>query len=230
MALMVIAGASRGIGLELARQAAARGDEVLACARRPDAAPALAALCERSGGRVRAAALDVTDPDSCDRAARELGARQADLLVCNAGVFIGRGGLDDPALDARAWRETLMTNVAGPFFVVRAFRARMRRPGGKIAVIGSRMGSSAAASGDAYAYRASKAAAANLALNLSRELAPEGLAVGVWHPGWVATEMGGPRAALTPERSARDLLARFDALTLARTGLFEDHEGRPIPF
>lgn len=228
---ILISGANRGVGLALARQAAARGDAVLATARDPARAAALNAL-RATGGDVSVFRLDVTDPASAADLAAQLTGRALDLLVCNAGAMIGRGGIDDPSCTAEAWREVLMTNAAGPFFTVRALLPLLRkaRGGAKVAVISSRMGSSAAARGSAYLYRASKAAATNLAVNLAVELKPLGIAVGAYHPGWVRTDMGGTGADLTPDQSAAGLLARFDALSLATTGVVEDYQGVPIAF
>jgi NAD(P)-dependent dehydrogenase (short-subunit alcohol dehydrogenase family) len=220
MATILITGANRGVGRELARQAAARGDTVIACAR--DAGAVEAGL--------EAHALDVRDPAAAEALAGKLAGRTLDLVICNAGVLIGRGGLDDPAYTAESWAETMAVNVAGPFFAARAFVPLLRRPGGKFAIISSQMGSSARAGGGSYSYRASKAAATNLAANLAKDLAAEGIAVGSWHPGWVRTDMGGPSAAISAKESARGLLRRFDGLSLATTGVFETYSGDPIPF
>jgi NAD(P)-dependent dehydrogenase (short-subunit alcohol dehydrogenase family) len=220
---ILITGANRGLGLALARAAAARGDAVIGTARDPGAAADLAAVAEVHP-------LDVTDPASCALLAAALGDRPVDLLVCNAGALVGRGGLDDPAYDAEAFRTVLMANVAGPFFTTRALLPALRRASAaKVAVISSMMGSSTAAKGSAYLYRASKAAATNIALNLAAELRPAGIAVGAWHPGWVRTAMGGQGADISAEESAAGLMARFDALSLATSGVFEDHRGAPIP-
>ena len=62
------------------------------------------------------------------------------------------------------------------------------------------------------------------------ELAPENIAVGAYHPGWVQTDMGGKEAAVTPPDSAAGLLQRFDALNMDGTGVFEDYQGAAIPF
>jgi NAD(P)-dependent dehydrogenase (short-subunit alcohol dehydrogenase family) len=220
---ILVAGASRGIGLELVRQAAARGDEVTGTARGDEGI----ARIEQAGGR--ALRLDVTD----EAALAAAGARvdgPIDLLVCSAGIFRGRGGIGADDNDVEAWSAVLMTNVAGPFLTVRAFLPRIEMARGRIAIISSVMGSSGRAYGGSYLYCASKAAATNLARNLSKELGARGIAVGAYHPGWVRTDMGGSGAAISPEESARSLLARFDALSLETTGVFEDHRGQPIPF
>jgi NAD(P)-dependent dehydrogenase (short-subunit alcohol dehydrogenase family) len=79
-------------------------------------------------------------------------------------------------------------------------------------------------------YRASKAAATNLARSLAVELASQNIAVGAYHPGWVQTEMGGQEAAVTPADSAAGLLQRFAALGMESSGVFEDYTGAVIPF
>ena len=217
-----VAGASRGIGLELVRQATARGDRVTGTARDDEGMRRI----EAAGGQ--ALILDVTDQAALAAAAGRSD-EPVDLLVCNAGLVRGRGGIGADDLGPDAWAEVLMTNVAGPFLVVRAFLPRVEAAGGRIAIISSVMGSSERAAGGNYAYRASKAGATNLARNLAAELAGR-VAVGAYHPGWVRTDMGGPGASLSPEDSAAGLLARFDALTTRTSGVFETHDGEPIPF
>lgn len=220
---ILIAGASRGIGLEMARQAAARGDRVIASARSAAGASALQGLA------AQVLEMDVTDEAALARVAEEV-RDPIDILVCNAGIYRGRGALDSDDLGLEAWRDSLLTNVAGPFLVARAFLPRIESAGGKIAIISSKMGSSSGAPGNGYIYRASKAAATNLACNLAAELKPRGVAVGSYHPGWVRTDMGGEGADISTEQSASGLLARIEHLSLVTTGVFEDYAGEPIPF
>ena len=220
---IMIAGASRGIGLEMARQAAARGDKVIAMVRSPEAAKAL------DGIAAQVLMASVTDEAALAAAAAALN-DDLDLLVCNAGIYRGRGDMNAEDMGADAWADVLMTNVAGPFFVAKAFLPRVESKGGKIAIISSVMASSAQAAGNGYIYRSSKAGATNVACNLANELKPRGVAVGSYHPGWVRTDMGGPSAAISPQESAAGLLQRFDALSLDTTGVFEDYAGVTIPF
>ncbi|MCL5776584.1 SDR family oxidoreductase [Limibaculum sp. FT325] len=228
---LLITGASRGIGLAMVRAAAGRGDRVIACVRDPGSAADLAAAARGAApGAIAIRAADVTDPASLAAAAlAEQGA--IDVVVCNAGVYRARGGIEAPGYTADAWAETMMTNVAGVFFTVRAFLPHLERaPNPKIAIISSVMASSAKAPGGSYIYRASKAAATNLARNLATDLGPRGIAVGAYHPGWVRTDMGGTGAELDAATSAAGLLARFETLDLDTTGVFEDYRGTPIPY
>ncbi len=202
----LITGANRGIGLALARLAAERGG----AGGRPPPGPGRSASWGHR--RINVLDFDVTDPEEMAAAAAlEDGA--IDLLICNAGQYLARGGIDDPEYTYDAWHTVLMTNVAGVFFTIRAFLPRLlKAPAPRVAVVTSIMASSARAPGGAYIYRASKAAATNLARNLAADLKADGVAVGAYHPGWVRTDMGGPRATLEVEESARGLLERFDAL------------------
>ena len=232
---IMITGANRGIGLEMARQAAAQGDIVIACCRTPMEAADLTALAKQNDN-VTLLGLDVRIERDMKPIAAGF-ARSIDLLVCNAGVLIGRGGLLDPEQDSRAVEDALMTNVAGVFFTARHFlphilagaNERGDTPG-KIAVISSVMGSSSRAASNSIMYRASKAAATNLARSMAVDLKDQNVAVGAYHPGWVQTDMGGTSADVTPAESAAGLMARFAALDMESSGVFEDYRGAPIAF
>ena len=225
----LITGANRGIGLALARLAAERGDRVLAAARRPGAALALNDLA-CTNPNISVLNTDVTDPHEMAATATSEDT-PIDLLICNAGQYLARGGIDDPEYTYDAWHTMMMTNVAGIFFTVRAFLPRLlHAPEPKIAIVSSIMASSKRAPGGSYIYRASKAAATNLARNLAVDMKEQGIAVGAYHPGWVRTDMGGDSATVEVEDSAKGLMLRFDALSLATTGVFEDYRGEAIPF
>lgn len=230
---LLVTGANRGIGLKMTEGALARGAaRVIATARAPEQADALNALA-RLTGKIEVVAADVAAPGGLDALERGLQGRSVDVLIANAGVLNAYGGLSDDAHTLDAWREVLMTNVYGPYATVKAVLPALKRSASpRIAILASIMGSSTFAieKGNAYPYRTSKAAAVNLARNLAAELKADGIAVGAYHPGWVRTEMGGPNADIDPHTSAEGLLDRFAALTMERTGVFEDYAGAPIPF
>lgn len=215
----VVTGASRGIGLELVKRLTDRGDTVLGTSRDGSAC---------GPGQWRA--LDVTDPGSIAAlAAAHRG--PVDLLVCNAGVYLDKLHQLDDGFPPDLWARTFAVNVTGVFLTVQALLPQLRGAGGaRIAIIGSQMGSDTKAPGGSFIYRASKAAALNLGRNLASELLPEGIAVGIYHPGWVRTDMGGTAADITVAESAMGLLDRFDALSLASTGCFQTWDGRDHPY
>jgi NAD(P)-dependent dehydrogenase (short-subunit alcohol dehydrogenase family) len=226
MPIVVITGANRGIGLAMATVYAARGDRVIGTARDPARAAALAAL----GRDVECLPLDVTSEESLAALARTLSGRPIDILVANSGVLAARGGIADPQNTAAAWANVLATNVTGPFLTIRALLPNLAAAKGRIAIISSRVGSSIRTGPERYAYRASKAAATNLALNLSLELRTMGVAVAAYHPGWVRTDMGGPGGDIDADVSASNLVRQIDALSLANTGAFINYDGTTIPY
>ena len=212
---IVITGASRGIGAGLAAQYKAQGQTVFGTARDESA-------------EIK---LDVTDPQSHAQMARALGDSAVDLLICNAGVYLDRGNDLNTGYGADLWADSFATNVTGVFLSVQALLPHLRRGrSSKIAIISSQMASSEHAPGRSYIYRASKAAALNLGRNLATDLRSEGIAVGIYHPGYVQTDMGGAYADITVEQSVTGLAARFAALSLATTGCFETWDGRAHPY
>lgn len=212
---VLITGASRGIGAGLAAAYRAAGDEVIGTA--------------RSGGPEMQ--LDVTDPGSHQKMAKALGEKAIDLLVCNAGVYLDKGNKLDTGYSADLWAQSFATNVTGVFLTVQTLLPHLRRARSpKIAIISSQMASHTRAPGGSYIYRASKAAVLNVGRNLSTELRPEGIAVGIYHPGWVQTDMGGKTAEITTDEAVAGLVQRFEELSLASTGCFETWDGRAHPY
>ena len=210
---ILITGANRGIGAELRSQYLAKGETVTGTTRQ---AP--------SEGFLQ---LDVTDPKSLRDMAAAFGDAPLDLLVCNAGIFADQNETLESGYPADMWADGFATNVTGVFQAIQAVLPNLKAANGKIAIISSQMGSSTKTAGDGFIYRASKAAVLNLGLNLSVALKSDGVSVGIYHPRWVQTDMGGSTAAITPKAAATGLSARFDALSMTTTGCFENWDGRP---
>jgi NAD(P)-dependent dehydrogenase (short-subunit alcohol dehydrogenase family) len=219
MASVLITGANRGIGLELARQLVARGDDVMAACRQ--SSPVLSAL----GARIFEG-VDVCSDVSVGALASDLSGQRIDWLINNAGI-LERNGLDN--LDFESIERQFLVNAVGPLRVSAALRRNLSA-GSKLFVITSRMGSIGDnSSGGSYGYRMSKAAVNIAAKSLSEDLKEAGIGVFLLHPGYVATEMtndtGGP-----VEQAANDLIERMDELELASTGTFWHREGYVLPW
>lgn len=214
---VLITGANRGIGQALFDGYTARGETTIGTHRQADA------------GAMRQ--LDVTDPGSHEDLAERLGDISIDLLICNAGVYFDKGQPLEGGYPATMWADSFAANVTGVFLTIQHLLPHLRRAKeAKIAIISSQMASHTRAPGGSYIYRASKAAVLNLGRNLASDLAPEGISVGIYHPGWVQTDMGGATAAITVDEAKDGLMARFDALALSNTGCFETWDGTAHPY
>ncbi len=212
---VVITGANRGIGQALDHRFRSLGHDVTGTA--------------RAGGDLLP--LDVTSPESHADMGRALDAKPIDLLVCNAGVYLDKGENLADGYPPEMWAQSFAANVTGVFQTVQNLLPNLQLSDTpKIAIISSQMGSDTRAPGGSYIYRASKAAALNLGRNLATDLKHIGIAVGIYHPGWVKTDMGGEGGDITVTESAEGLTERFLALTLQTTGCFETSDGRAHDF
>ncbi|MEL6169946.1 MAG: SDR family NAD(P)-dependent oxidoreductase [Pseudomonadota bacterium] len=215
---VLITGASRGIGAALAEAATRAGHDVIGTARDPKSGSGLLPL-------------EVTDQASHARLAETVGHRPIETLVCNAGVYPDKGQTLADGYPADMWAEGFAANVTGVFLTIQTLLPNLRAAhGAKIGIISSQMASHTRAPGGSYIYRASKAAVLNLGRNLATDLAGEGIAVGIYHPGWVRTDMGGASADIGVEEAATGLLDRLASLSIATTGVFETWDGRSHPY
>ena len=224
MPTALITGANRGIGLEFARQYAGDGWEVHACCRSPGSASELSALT----GSVVIHQADVTDTARLFALAGEIDA-PIDALIANAGVG-GRTAGEFGGLDYEAWRGVLDVNLYGAVATCEAFAPLVRRAKGKIAIITSKMGSIADASGGAMAYRTSKTAVNMASKVIAAALAADGVGVGLFHPGWVETDMGGPNALIDAATSVAGLRRLIEATPASETPRYLDYAGKEIPW
>ena len=223
---ILIIGASRGIGLGLAREFAGRDWQVFA-SRRSTSEP-LAQAADAAGGRIEQVEADVTDNASITALARTLAPASLDALILNAGVY-GPKDQSILAMGREDVADIIMTNAVGPARAA-VMLLPLLRDGGTLALMSSKMGSIADSSGGANHYRVSKVAQNMLACSLFEQHARERrIAVLSLHPGWVQTEMGSDNAPLTVEQSARGL-----ADVIGRPGeprhAFLAYDGSEIPW
>lgn len=226
MPTILITGANRGIGLNLARLYAADGWKVIGTARKPADAAELAAL----PGDVSVEALEVTDHDAIKALASKLKGEALDVLFNNAGV-IGKDAASLGSIDAKDLWQTLLINTYAPILIAEAFVPHVvASQQKKMAFTSSRLGSIAESSGGRYAYGPSKAGLNMACKSLAGDLHSQGVIVLSLHPGHVATDMGGATAPVSPDQSARGLKAVVEKATLADSGQFVDYTGAPIPW
>lgn len=217
---VVITGANRGIGLELAQHYHAEGWQVTGVCR--ETSPEL----ENCSARV-IADIDVAQPQGISRLVAALAGQSIDLLINNAGILN-----DDVlgSLDIDSLRRQMEVNAFAPLLVCEALLPNLPA-GSKIANITSRMGSIGDNdSGGRYGYRASKAALNAFGRSLAIDLKPRGIAVAQLHPGFVKTRMVNFAGILTTGESVAGLTARIAALNLDNTGSFWHCNGEELPW
>jgi NAD(P)-dependent dehydrogenase (short-subunit alcohol dehydrogenase family) len=218
MPTILITGANRGIGLELARQYAGAGWNVIATARQ--SSPELDAL------DVSVERLDLADADAVAAFAGKIDTG-LDLFIANAGTNHPMNG--DTAEDARAWEQMMMVNAIAPYLLGRALLPRMS-DSGKMIAISSGVGSVAQNSGGWVPYRTSKAALNMAWTSLALDARARGIACVLISPGWVKTRMGGAGAEITAEQSVGDMRALIERLTVEDTGKFLRRNGSELPW
>lgn len=220
MGTVLITGAAGGIGLELTRHYLRGGHQVFAVCRKASAE------LNASGATV-IANIDVTDEQSYSALTQSLSGIELDILINNAGVF---GDNTLGSIDYENIEYQFKVNAVAPLRVTEVLLSSLK-PGSKIAMITSRMGSIADnGSGAYYGYRMSKAALNAAGVSLARDLAGKGIAVGLFHPGFVQTRMVGFAGDISPELSAQRLAQRIEALSLQNTGGFWHSSGDKLPW
>jgi NAD(P)-dependent dehydrogenase (short-subunit alcohol dehydrogenase family) len=230
MPTTLITGANRGLGLEFVTQYAKDGWRVLACCRDPGKAKELNALAGKKGSRVTVHALDVSDFGAIDALSRAMPGESIDVLLNNAGVYGSREGFGK--VEYEVWARTLRVNAMAPLKMCEAFVEQVARSEKRLIVnISSLMGSiKDNESGGSYAYRSSKAALNMVTMSLAHDLRPRGISAIVLHPGWVATDMGGPEAPTKTTESVSGMRAVIGGTTPADSGSFHDWEGDVLPW
>jgi len=233
MKQVLITGANRGVGLELARQLLARGDRVIAACRQPDQAQILQQWAEEFEEQLIVVALDVTDDTSVQTAKLSVESEidRLDMIINNAGILIKTELLS--TFNAAIMQRTMDVNAIGVMRVTTQFLDLLRRgheP--KLINIGSQLGSlnKMRPGWGRYSYNSSKAALNMVTRMLAFDLQEDGIAVKVIHPGWVQTDMGGAHAAVTAQDSAAGILRLADDLMLATTGKFQVYSGEEHPW
>jgi len=215
----VITGSNRGIGLEFCKQLKERGYEVIA-------------LCRSTSQELKKLNIQVIDNtdirnvDDLNIVKKKIDA-PIDLLINNAGIFIQD---DLKSLNFKTLQEQIEVNSLGPLKVTLALLSLMQE-NTKVVMITSRLGSIASTSESTYCgYRASKAALNMISKTLSIELKPKGISVGIFHPGYVSTDMTDHKGDLKPKTSVGNILKLLEKLNIENSGTFWHEDGSIIPW
>lgn len=217
---IVITGANRGIGLAMAKLAKQAGNTVYA-------------LCRQSSDELNQLEVkvidrvDVATESGIEKAVSALKGITIDLLINNAGI------LRDESLtkfNPATIQEQFNVNALAPLCLTQALLNNLVS-GSKVALITSRMGSiTDNTSGGRYGYRMSKAALNIAGMSLAQDLAADNIAVGIYHPGYVQTDMVNHGGDISSDVSAQRLLTLMEQLTMQETGVFKHSNGETLPW
>jgi NAD(P)-dependent dehydrogenase (short-subunit alcohol dehydrogenase family) len=229
---VVITGANRGLGLELARLYSGRGDEVWGGCRRPDEAVELLSVASH------VLPVDMAADDSIARFADGLGPAPIDVLYNNAGIDARALGVDDAARDVLQlsgddFLAVMRVNAVGPMLLTRALLDQLSvSPNPRVVNVSSQVGSMevAATIGRDIGYLSSKAALNMISVKQSVFLRDVGVIVIALHPGFLKTDMGGSRADMATADGAAGIVTMVDGLTIADSGTFRRWDGSTHPW
>jgi NAD(P)-dependent dehydrogenase (short-subunit alcohol dehydrogenase family) len=236
---VLITGANRGIGLELARNYAVRGWRVIATARKPDKADALNAIAA-GNPKVTVEQLDVLDHAMVDALAAKYEDQPIDVLLNNAAILGEPNDQNFGSYDYAVMNRVIATNVQGPIKMAEAFADSVAiSEHKKIIAMTSVQGSiSSLRNGFITFYNTSKAALNMAMRSVSVSVKPRGITVALISPGAVDSEMmnlamdraGVSFKLLTPQESAEAVINVIDQYGLDMSGTFMSHTGKEIPW
>ena len=239
MPTVLITGAGRGLGLEFVRQYAADGWTVIAAARTPDKHAELGTLTKAAAGRIKVYPLDVTDHAAIDALAARLAGVAVDVLINNSGTmgaqsFAGQGMQAQRfgSSDYQDWAYQFQVNTLGPIKMSEAFVEHVATSLQKKIVTLSTVIASIGSNnlGGLYAYRSTKAGVNAIMKSMALDLARRGIIAVPVHPGWAATDMGGPNAPVRPQHSVAGLRQVIAGLTKEKSGRFWQWDGKELPW
>lgn len=227
----LVTGANQGIGLEVARQLAAKGFHVFLTARNAEAGAKAAASLQEHGVTVSFVELDVADAQSVERAAKTVAStvNHLDVLVNNAGVLEDEDA-DVLQTDARVVLKSIDTNALGPLRVTQAFAPLLEKSeSGRVINVSSGAGALHDMDSYAPAYSISKTTLNAVTRQLAAAFKNKGVVVNAVSPGWVRTKMGGPGAPRTVKQGAEGIVWLALKAPKDLTGQFIQDHG-PIPW
>ncbi len=220
MAIVVITGANRGMGLEFVKQYLAKGDKVIA-------------LCRNTSDELSQTSakvidkVDVGSPECLEKILPTLSDLKIDLLINNAGVLANES-LEHMSVATIEYQ--FRVNAMGPLMVTQMLRQQLVK-GAKVALITSRMGSvTDNTSGGRYGYRMSKAALNIAGVSLAHDLKDREVSVALLHPGYVQTEMVNNNGDISAAVAVERLMQRIEELNIGNTGTFWHSNGEVLPW
>jgi len=236
MKQIFITGASRGLGLEFAKQYLKRGEKVFASCRNPEKATSLQQLKEKYKENLQIIKLDVSDEEGRNTAFEGISKEtdSLDLLINNAGIISGneQESYTFGEIYKEDFSQVFLINSIAPLLMSERFLPLLEKSSdSKIVNISSQNGSiSERNSGGKYSYASSKAALNMITKILSYDLKDKGITALSVHPGWIKTDMGGEHAPLEVEEPISQIIRLIDTRNISESGKFLDREGNEMPW
>ncbi|BBB02119.1 putative short chain dehydrogenase [Actinacidiphila reveromycinica] len=223
---ILLIGASRGLGLALAREWVADGRQVVATVRGPERTE-LHDLAEEAAGLLEIETVDITEPARIAALRERLADRRFDVLFVNAGVTNQpEGTVAETSTDE--FNRVMVTNALGPLRTVEALQDLVE-PAGTIGVMSSGQGSVANNErGGHEVYRGSKAALNTFMRSYAARHAGEARTLVLMAPGWVRVGVGGPNGLLSVDESIPNVVKTLDSLHGAPGLHYVDYLGRTV--
>lgn len=237
---VLITGANTGIGLEFAKQYAAKGFKVIATHRRTETPDTLSDLEQAYPQTVVVERIDVRDLGMIDSVAQKYAGQPIDILISNAAIVADLknsapqffGTLDYPLFSV-----FMETNVRGPLKMAEAFRNHVKQSKLKrivmISSLSGSLGTGPTRLGGRVYYKTSKAALNMAMVTISRAVKDDGVIAVSLHPGGVKVEKLADfnvPGFMPPSESVSGMVSVIDNLTLDQSGLFLDWQGRGQPW
>ncbi|KAJ7493612.1 hypothetical protein FB451DRAFT_1490804 [Mycena latifolia] len=235
--IVLITGANKGIGFEIAKQLASqhKGYHILLGSRDAERGVNAAAVLQKDGLSVEALTLDVTSDRSLAAAAASVDSKfgRVDVLINNAGIALADDGATRE-FDRKVFEETFATNVFGAAATTEVFVPLLEKSAAaRVVFISSTLGSLALRadpqargnSSEYPAYRCSKAALNMLALGYAHRFRAQGWKVNIHNPGYTATDLNNHMGTGTAEDGARGAVRLATLDDGGETGTFSEKEG-----
>ena len=185
---------------------------------------------ERYPNNIEIFELDLLKENGAETLANQLNGMPIDILINNAGV--GSSNQHFEAVSSKPWLEVLKVNLIAPLIITQSLIENVKKSSAKkIYFLSSQLGSIGDnTSGGMYIYRSSKTGLNQVVKSLSVDLKPKGITVVSLHPGWVKTDMGGPNAPVSIDKSIEGMIKVIHMTDIKDTGRFLNYDGTELPW
>ena len=227
---VLITGANRGLGLGFVKKYLEKNANVLCTTRDISGSKELLECKERYPNNIEIFELDLLKENGAKTLANQLNGMPIDILINNAGV--GSSNQHFEAVSSKPWLEVLKVNLIAPLIITQSLFENVKKSSAKkIYFLSSQLGSIGDnTSGGMYIYRSSKTGLNQVVKSLSVDLKPKGITVVSLHPGWVKTDMGGPNAPVSIDKSIKGMIKVIDRTDIKDTGRFLNYDGTELPW